>query len=78
MDYGFLGPNCKLCDEDDVDALIIFVGARDRRSETVAGIAVPEKGSTDGYTAERVDQQLELWGHGPVCLRSDGSARSKQ
>ena len=77
MDYGFLGPRCQLCDEDDVDVMITFIGARDRKSKGIAGITVPEKGSAQGYAAERVDKQLAAWGHGPVCLISDGERAIK-
>ena len=77
MDYGFLGPRCQLCDEDDVDVLVTFVGARDRKSKGIAGIAVLEKGSAQGYAAERLEKQLAVWGHGLVCLRSDGERAIK-
>ena len=72
LDYGFLGPKCRKCDEDDPDVLLTYVGMKDRPSKAIAAITVPEKGIAGGYTAKRIDEQLTEWGHGPVCLRSDG------
>ena len=72
LDYGFLGPRCKECDEDDPDILTMFLAVKSKGLECLAGVAVPEKGFAGGYTAKKVSSILDAWGHGPVCLRSDG------
>ena len=54
INYGFLGPQCQLCDEDDPDTLITFLAIKGRQSRGALGIAVPEEGDADGYTVEKV------------------------
>ena len=71
MDYGFLGPQCELCEGDDTQVLLTFLGLRDRKSRSIAGLTVPHKGPDNGYPVSRVVRQLDEWGRGDVILRSD-------
>ena len=43
----------------------------------MGAISVPEKGSAEGHTARRVDEQLTIRGRNDVCLRSDGERSIK-
>ena len=72
IDYGFLGPRCKLCKEDDPEILMTFLGLNCQLTGGLAGLAVREKGLAGGDTADRVCEKISKWGHGGIRFRSDG------
>ena len=71
IDYGFLGPRCRECEDDDPDTLLTFLAMKDRLNKDIAAIAVPEKGLAGGHTVTKVEKVLDSWGRGDIAIKSD-------
>ena len=71
MDYGFLGAKAQLEETEELVKLT-FLGVRDRESGAIASLALPVKGSGDGYATKRMTETLDEWGRGECVIKCDG------